>query len=499
MKSLSPNAQEFIPCNNNNNNNKNGDLTNVTTITNNNSQNTMILYLKDPNLNGGYLQYNGIQSPISGIAKPLTISTKHLLPQPPSQTVTSNNNLNQYSIYLNQTNISPNVLTTQAAQPPPSATFMFNGPQAHIIASPIAGFHSPIQPLLPPPLPQFTYNAQNISYPYTTGPTSINQYQQYQINPYQPAVQHPIQQSYIDNSNDQYSYQRPQQSVITYNNSIPVQQQQQIHQTHQKYSNKKQNNFNRISNNITTINNDNNQKQNKNNLKKNKSQHQSNQSQTIIDNSNEKEWPSLVSNNKIKEMHKKEDEDSDYKNDQENLVNIVKEPYLKDEKKLKMLLKNVNFIKTAVEQHYLNENNIKFANNNKNKNSERFSFKDAILNPRPKIDNKKNDINTEDNDNSLNKQISSSQESNKFKKTRKRSRSKKKTKNENIENTNEEPTANFDLNDEDFPDLGTTGTSTISTNLLENWKKVDHKSDAYSSGNFNLLIIQNKLYSQINI
>ena len=36
----------------------------------------------------------------------------------------------------------------------------------------------------------------------------------------------------------------------------------------------------------------------------------------------------------------------------------VREPYLKDESKLKMLIKNVNFIKTAVEQHYLNEKNM---------------------------------------------------------------------------------------------------------------------------------------------
>ena len=505
MKSLSPNAQEFIPYNNNNNNNSNnGDLTTApigNNNNNNNNQNTMILLVKDPNMTGGYLQYNGMHSPIPGLAKPLTISTKHVLqqqqqqlpppPPPQPQTMTPNNNMNQYSIYLNQTNISPNVLTTQPGPPqqpqqqppPPGATLVFNSAHGHIIASPIAGYHSPIQPLLPPPMPQFTYNAQSINYAYATGPPPppMNQYQhQYQINPYQQAVHTPIQSNYIDNSNDQYLYQQPHQSIITYTNSMQIQPQQ--HQILPKFLNKKQNNFNRnigINNSINNNNNNNSQKLNKNNLRKNKNQYQP--QQPIIDNSNEKEWPSLVSNKKNMEMNKSDDEDSDDKNQQDNLVNVVKEPYLKDENKLKMLLKNVNFIKTAVEQHYLNENNIKMPTNNRNN----ISFKDAILNPRSKIENKVADNTLKDNS-ILNKQVSSSssQEPAKTKKTRKRSRSKKKIQNENTENPTEEPVvSNFDLNNEDFPDLSASGSSHRPNNLSENWKKVDHKSDAYSSGN----------------
>jgi hypothetical protein len=352
-----------------------------------------------------------------------------------------------------------------------------------IIASPIAGYHSPIQPLLPPAMPQYTYNAQNINYAYTTAPPPINQYQQYQINPYQQAVHTPIQPSYIDNSNDQYAYQPQQQSVITYTNPMQIKSQQQQQLIQQKYANKKQNNFNRIYTitNNNNNNNNNNQKQNKNNNKKNKIQNQLHQSQPVIDNSNEKEWPSLVSDNKNIDLSKSDyDEDSDQKNEKEN---VIKEPYLKDEKKLKMLLKNVNFIKTAVEQHYLNENNIKVHNNNRNN----FSFKDAILNPRSKIDNKPADnTNTEVKDNSLKKNsISSSQEPTKAKKNRKRSRSKKKTQNETNEKTTEENlSANFDLNDEDFPDLSASGSSNRPNSLSENWKKVD----AHSNGNLNFKI-----------
>jgi hypothetical protein len=136
MKSLSPNAQEFIPYTTTTTNNNGEPPANTSTLANNN-QNTMILLVKDPNMNAGYLQYNGINSPIAGIGKPLTISTKQVIQptQPPHlpQTITPNNNLNQYSIYLNQTNISPNVLTNPTGPPPPGATLMFNGAHGHII------------------------------------------------------------------------------------------------------------------------------------------------------------------------------------------------------------------------------------------------------------------------------------------------------------------------------------------------------------------------------
>jgi hypothetical protein len=86
----------------------------------------------------------------------------------------------------------------------------------------------------------------------------------------------------------------------------------------------------------------------------------------------DKEWPTLLKQNETK----LESENLEEKKVEENVIN---EPYLEDETKLKKLIKNVDFIKRTVEQHYLNSNNHHNNNNNKKNydslNNKPFSFK----------------------------------------------------------------------------------------------------------------------------
>lgn len=89
----------------------------------------------------------------------------------------------------------------------------------------------------------------------------------------------------------------------------------------------------------------------------------------------ERNWPSLPSSKQTQKHSKSSDnkneqlsdEDTDKVDDISKQTNIKTEPYLADENKLKKLIKNVNFIKTTVEQHYLSENNYK------------MSFRDSLL------------------------------------------------------------------------------------------------------------------------
>ena len=112
---------------------------------------------------------------------------------------------------------------------------------------------------------------------------------------------------------------------------------------------------------------------------------------------NEKDWPQLngtlkknFKNNKQKKASLEvEEENDEIVSDEEidETVNVPQEktPYLADANQLKKLIKNVNFIKTTVEQHYLTENNIKQLNVNTNNHiSVPVSFKDAVLaKPKP--------------------------------------------------------------------------------------------------------------------
>ena len=99
---------------------------------------------------------------------------------------------------------------------------------------------------------------------------------------------------------------------------------------------------------------------------------------------NENEWPTLNANSKAvtkpKNASKKssvQEENDDTPSPEEDLLTLDLElkttPYLTDKNQLQKLIKNVNFIKTTIEQHYLTENNLKQQTTNQ------LSFKDAVL------------------------------------------------------------------------------------------------------------------------
>jgi hypothetical protein len=199
---------------------------------------------------------------------------------------------------------------------------------------------------------------------------------------------------------------------------------------------------------------------------------------------NEKDWPQLNgavkknlknNNNKTKKVSNRVDEEED---DEDNVsgeeaptvIDAPKTPYLADANQLKKLIKNVNFIKTTVEQHYLTENNLKQNNFSANNHiSVPVSFKDAVLAkpkptpppPPPPIKEVQSPIikKTHEKGPNLSKDtntvVPSVNSSSKPKRRSRRSRSKK---NRSADDTRksvdrESFSANFDLQNEEFPDL----------------------------------------------
>jgi hypothetical protein len=176
---------------------------------------------------------------------------------------------------------------------------------------------------------------------------------------------------------------------------------------HTKQSNTHNHKMNLHQHNINT--NNNNHHLNANKIKAANSQNSfmTNNKQTLNNNyrtketfdltKNEKDWPQLngtlkknVKNSKQKKAPLEvEEENDEIVSDEEidETVNVPQEktPYLADVNQLKKLIKNVNFIKTTVEQHYLTENNLKQSNVNTNNHiSVPVSFKDAVLaKPKP--------------------------------------------------------------------------------------------------------------------
>jgi hypothetical protein len=188
-----------------------------------------------------------------------------------------------------------------------------------------------------------------------------------------------------------------------------------------------------------------------------------------IEVNNDKEWPSLVpvtneNQQKKKSKDKKQEQDLDESNDmtQPECELLPKTPYLEDETKLKKLIKNVDFIKKTVEQHY---NNL---------NEGKFSFKDAVLaKPVSLATSNKQTISTKESVSDLDKKKEQPKlplpelvtDSNvEVKKHRKRSRNKKKQLEKQDTLTDNEQKV-FDLKNEDFPDLATNENKTKQNKL----------------------------------
>jgi hypothetical protein len=150
------------------------------------------------------------------------------------------------------------------------------------------------------------------------------------------------------------------------------------------------------------------------------------------------------------------DEDN---NDEEKEEPVINVPYLEDKEKLQKLIKNVDFIKNTIEQHFYD-------------NKEAFSFKDAILR-KPVSTNTLTKTNT----------ISNEKEKiNKVTKTKRSARSsaqkvKQQLELDRLKKEEEEVIkVEFDLINENFPDLSSNSKSNQKEDQLPIYKKVqiDH-------------------------
>jgi hypothetical protein len=199
----------------------------------------------------------------------------------------------------------------------------------------------------------------------------------------------------------------------------------------------------------------------------------------------------LASNKKSVDFVKKEEDDDDSIDETADILlanSEPKKPYIEDESKLKKVIKNVDFIKKTVEQHY-------------NYTEGKFSFKDAVLSvPKPlPIINKTSAATF---DNVSNQQIKSKKketalepttavlnqtEQERKKKRCKRSRSKKKTiqKQDTLSDEETKKEKAFDLKKEDFPDLLIN--SNIKREKVLSLSLDNAQSDAYSSGRHQFL------------
>lgn len=173
----------------------------------------------------------------------------------------------------------------------------------------------------------------------------------------------------------------------------------------------------------------------------------------------EKDWPSL-----------------------NNTEIVPKVPYIADEAKFKKVVKNVNFIKQTIEQHYLYETNQNQNQKNNNPQSFSLSFKDAVLTKPVKLikqlssavglDKLKSSSTSKTND-----EVSTKTSEPKAKRNHKRRKSKTNAQSRDS-SLNNKKIEEFELTREEFPDLSNAENS---ANFLSHMKSVID-DDAYSSG-----------------
>jgi hypothetical protein len=399
MKSLSPNAQEFVPFKTINSNNN----VPLVQITNDLNQQQIIHgYIpQQPQQQHQFISYpNYEQSAVQG------------------QTVYAFNNLNDFNNYMLKPAQQQQQQQQQIRFVQPIQTL-----QVHSV-SPTIQNHEIIEHQ--PQIPHHHMQASLI-------PINNSTPAYYAFTPQQQPPPPPVPASinYIDSNNmiiNQFHDNNPKRS---FNN------------TNVKILNNNNNNNKKLSNKLKNLNN--------------------------IEVNNDKEWPSLVpvtneNQQKKKSNDKKQEKDLDELNDmtQSACELLPKTPYLEDETKLKKLIKNVDFIKKTVEQHY---NNL---------NEGKFSFKDAVLaKPVTLATSNKQTISTKESVSDLDKKKEQPRpplpelvtDSNvEVKKHRKRSRNKKKQLEKQDTLTDNEQKV-FDLKNEDFPDLATNENKTKENKL----------------------------------
>jgi hypothetical protein len=495
MKSLSPNAQEFVPLN--------GAILNQALNQIAGSQPTMTVYLMNAsdinNSAGANTQFNNYLHPqpsqfgyINNYAYPYNKQSNSPGVQSPiagnQPQITTNN---QYPIYINPEFVGTMSPSQPPTQQPPTLSLISHSPIAlqmqpitpaqqvqyatqMLTRPPNPGMYQPVQQMSPQHL-TVPYQAQNFSYQPPNAPMPIH-----------PSQFVPDNQ-FAGYNNAYNSYQMSPQ--LQMQNAKP-----------QKFSNKqKLNSGQAYTQNKNNMTNNANRKYLIQTNQQNKAKlmtHSAKQSSFEINNDDEKDWPSLTggqpNGNKQKggknlgKQNSKEDEDDDYDDGESKTTQTEKEevrkPFLDDPKKLRMVLNNVNFIKTTLEQHY-NENNMNMRKNN----NKLFSFREAVMaKPTPAAQPKQAEVKkSQENLNSKNMQEDTTSSKPRRKSKSGRSRSKKNRsadgKATRESSTDNNPQKDFDLNEQEFPDLGSTVDSSA---RHKHFSSFEDKSDAYSSGRF---------------
>lgn len=466
MKSLSPNAQEFVPFKTNN-------TALTTSFTNNNfpliiinsdSKPTMPPIAANPIMRGYISQppYVSYQSTGFDQHQPVPI-------QPPSQTVLTFNNMAELNNYMYHQNQQKQNTPYHPASPihyvQPLPLTISNKKMASNNISPTHAVGNdsieiPHHPHSTSIIPIPAVSGANISSPafftFTAAP------------PPPPPHPHPSLQTVPVINTANYS--------IDPNSVLVAHHQQQPHQHHFSSSSKPDANYNPI------------MPSNKMNQQMPKRTYISNNNKSLLGKKQiinkskpknfqicgEQDWPILTAslatqsnfsafkNNALVKTEKKEDDDGDETVDEQidELVTVnqePKKPYIEDESKLKKVIKNVDFIKKTVEQHY-------------NYTEGKLSFKDVVLTV-PKLLPLVNETNSANLVNVSNKNelvetaevvqgtTASLNQTEKCseKKRRKRSRSKKKTihKQDSVtdDEVKQEINKTFNFEKEDFPDL----------------------------------------------
>ena len=191
----------------------------------------------------------------------------------------------------------------------------------------------------------------------------------------------------------------------------------------------------------------------------------------------EESWPTLMEK-KLKSDPKDKGSSEDEERRETESIREVREPYVKDKLKLEKLIKNVNFIKKTVEQHYLSQN--------ERISGPSFSFKDALLKkPKQVVEVKR-----VDEAKAMAKKTESAPVSEPESTKEKRKRTRRKKKKSQSQPSSDNPDAekrsySFDLT-RDFPELGGNHMESNYKSLNQSITSVDEKSnfqsEAYSSG-----------------
>jgi hypothetical protein len=431
MKSLSPNAQEFIPVGNHAliNSSINVVLPNGATpfyasnntVTNANAAPLTILLMNE---NMSYYANN-----------PNTMMTS-----PPNQAPigTQNGMLNYYPVYntpdATAFNSNSPILIHNQTQPVQSqqTTILLSPPLAVYPHANFSGSQSPIayqQPLMP--------HSHNLHHSQVQYPSM------FATNHLSPM---PMPSQYIPSNNYNNKGNQSHKNNLGANKQQFQQQNMKTEKlSHIKHSDSNNNNYNknRNSNQMRTQSKLNTKKLLNNKNEKDNHEQNDNEDEKKFDlngsSDSEKSWPSLK---KYEEIDRE-----------------IKESHITDQNKMEKVLKNVNFLKVTIEQHYLNENKQAFQSHSHHQQQQqppnkKLSFREMLLS---NSSNKKDDLANVPNVVKTESPISNSKESlddtNKKKSSKQKKNIKSISSNEKEKEAEAPSSKSFDIFEENFPAL----------------------------------------------